>query len=128
MTQSGHDRLPGAAVTPPPPANGDVVGVAVALLEAAALAAAMRRAGIWNPHLHLDAATDRMWASAGSGGRGEWRTDPGEQAAKVRLAVLVAQATIGRCLAGDGYLSARQLSVDLRQAAAWLAAGAQFGA
>ena len=84
MTQSGQDRLPVAAVTPPPPAGGDVVGVAVALLEAAALAAAMGRVGIWNPHLHLDAATDRMWASAASGGPGEWRTDPGEQAAKVR--------------------------------------------
>jgi hypothetical protein len=108
MTQSGQDRLPVAAVTPPPPAGGDVVGVAVALLEAAALAAAMGRVGIWNPYLQLDAATDRMWASAGSGGPGEWRTDPGEQAAKVRLAVLVAEATIGRCLAEDGYLSARQ--------------------
>jgi hypothetical protein len=41
--------------------------------------------------------------------------------------VLVAEATIRRCLAEDGYLSARQLSVDLRNAAAWLAAGARFG-
>jgi hypothetical protein len=45
----------------------------------------------------------------------------------VRLAVLVAEATIHRCLAEDGYLSARQLSVDLRRAAAWLAGGAPFG-
>jgi hypothetical protein len=30
-------------------------------------------------------------------------------------------------LAEDGYLSARQLSLDLRQAAVWLAVGAQFG-
>jgi hypothetical protein len=126
MTQSGQDR-PVVAATPLPGAGGDVVGVAMALLEAAALAAAMRRVGIWNPYLHLDAAADRAWASAGSGGQGEWRTDPGQPAAELRLAVLVAEATIGRCLAEDGYLSARQLSVDLRQAAAWLAAGAQFG-
>jgi hypothetical protein len=104
-----------------------VVGVAVGLLEVAALAAAMRRVGIWNPHLHLDAVADRGWASAGSGGQGEWRMDLSQPAVELRLAVLVAEATISRCLAEDGYLSARQLSVDLRQAAAWLAAGAQFG-
>ena len=52
----------------------------------------------------------------------------GKHAAEFRLAVLVAEATTGRCLAEDGYLSARQLSVDLRHAAVWLAAGAQFGA
>jgi hypothetical protein len=127
MTQCGQDRPAAAAATSPPRASGDVVGVAVGLLEAAALAAAMRRVGIWNPHLHLDAAADRAWASAGSGGQGEWRTDPSQPAIELRLAVLVAEATISRCLAEDGYLSARQLSVDLRQAAAWLTAGAQFG-
>jgi hypothetical protein len=83
--------------------------------------------GDLEPHLHLDAAADRGWASAGSGGQGEWRTDPSQPAIELRSAVLVAEATISRCLAEDGYLSARQLSVDLRQAAAWLAAGAQFG-
>jgi hypothetical protein len=60
------------------------------------------------------------------GARG-WRTDPSTQAADVRLAVLVAEATIHRCLAEGGYLSARQLSVDLRRAAAWLSGGAPFG-
>jgi hypothetical protein len=45
----------------------------------------------------------------------------------VRLAVLVAEATINRCLAEDGYLSARERSVDLRRAPAWLAGGAPFG-
>jgi hypothetical protein len=94
----------------------------------AALTASMRRVASWNPHLHLYAAADRMWARSGSGDQGEWRTDPSEQAADLRLAVLVAEATISRRLAEDGYLSARQLSVDLRHAAAWLAAGAQFGA
>ena len=52
---------------------------------------------------------------------------PSTHAAEVRLAVLVAEATIGRCLVEDGYLSARELSVDLRHAAAWLAGGARFG-
>ena len=127
MTQCGQDRPAAAAATSPPRTSGDVVGVAVGLLEAAALAAAMRRVGIWNPRLHLDAVADRAWASPGSGGQGEWRMDPGQPAIELRLAVLVAEATISRCLAEDGYLSARQLSVDLREAAAWLAAGAQFG-
>jgi hypothetical protein len=84
MTQSGQDR-PVVAATPLPAAGGDVVGVAMALLEAAALAAAMRRVGIWNPYLHLDAAADRAWASAGSGGQGEWRTDPGPARGRVAL-------------------------------------------
>jgi hypothetical protein len=127
MTQSGQDPPVAAATTPPLWAGGDVETTARALLEAAALAAAMRRVEIWNPLLHLDAAADRAWASAGSGERGDWRTDPGRQATGFRLAVLVAEATISRCLAEGGYLSARELSVDLRHAAAWLAAGAQFG-
>ena len=127
MTECGQDRPAAAAATSPPRASGELVGIAVELLEAAALAAAMRRVGIWNPHLHLDAVADRAWASAGSGGQGEWRTDPSQPAIELRSAVLVAEATISRCLAEDGYLSARQLSVDLRQAGAWLAAGAQFG-
>jgi hypothetical protein len=104
-----------------------VVAAAVALLEAAALAAAMRRVASWSPHQHLTAAADRAWALSAGEGQGGWRTDPSKQAAEFRLAVLVAEATIGRCLAEDGYLSVRQLSVDLRHAAAWLAAGAQFG-
>jgi hypothetical protein len=99
----------------------------VALLEAAALIAAMRRVASWNPLLPLYAAADRMWTASASEDQEDWRTDPSTRAADVRLAVLVAEATIGRCLAEDGYLSARELSVDLRHAAAWLAAGAQFG-
>jgi hypothetical protein len=39
--------------------------------------------------------------------------------------VLVAEAAIGRCLVEDAYLNARQLSVDLRQAATWLGDGAR---
>jgi hypothetical protein len=41
--------------------------------------------------------------------------------------VLVAEAAIGRCSVEDAYLNARQLSVDLRQAATWLGDGARFG-
>jgi hypothetical protein len=118
---------PAAAARPPPRAAGEVVAVAVALLEAAALTAAMRRVASWNPYLHLSAAADRLWVRSGSSDQAGWRTDPSKQAAEFRLAVLVAEATIGRCLAEGGYLSARQLSVDLRQAAGWLTAGAQFG-
>jgi hypothetical protein len=120
MPQPEHEP---PAATQPPRADAEVVAAAVALLEAAAVTAAMRRVASWNPHLHLSAAADRLWARSAGGG---WRTDPGEQATQFRLAVLVAEATIGRCLAEDGYLSARQLSVDLRHAAVWLAGGAQF--
>jgi hypothetical protein len=114
------------AATQPPRADAEVVAAAVALLEAAALTAAMRRVASWNPHLHLSVAADRLWVPSAGGGQGGWRTDPSKQATQFRLAVLVAEATIRRCLAEDGYLSARQLSVDLRQAAVWLAGGAQF--
>ena len=99
MPQPEHE--PPVAAVRPPRADGEVAA-AVALLEAAALTAALR------------------WVAS-------WRTDPSKQAADLRLAVLVAEATIRRCLAEDGYLSARQLSLDLRHAAAWLAAGARFG-
>jgi hypothetical protein len=125
MPQPEHQ--PPVAATRPPRADGEVVVAAVALLEAAALTAAMRRVASWNPHRQLSAAADRLWAPPGRREQAGWRTDPSKQAAEFRVAVLVAEATIGRCLAEGGYLSARQLSVDLRQAAVWLAAGAQFG-
>jgi hypothetical protein len=127
MTQSGHHPPAAAAVPPPLRAGGDVEMTARALLEAAALAAAMRRGESWNPRLHLHAAAERAWASAGSGARADWRTDPSRPAAGLRLAVLVAEATISRRLVEDAYLNARQLSVDLRRAAAWLGDGARFG-
>jgi hypothetical protein len=104
-----------------------VVAAAVALLEAAALTAAMRRVASWSPHLHLSAAADRLWLPSASSDQAGWPMDPSKHATEFRLAVLVAEATIRRCLAEDGYLGARQLSLDLRQAAVWLAAGAQFG-
>jgi hypothetical protein len=121
------EQEPPAVAAQSPRVGGEVVAVAVALLEAAALLAAMRQVASWNPYLHLSAAADRLWVPSGSSNQAGWRTDPSKQAAEFRLAVLVAEATICRCLAEDGYLSARQLSVDLRQAAVWLAAGAQFG-
>ena len=118
---------PPAVAAQPPGVDGEVVAAAVALLEAAALTAAMRRVASWNPHLHLSAAADRLWVPSASSDQESWQTDPSKRATQFRLAVLVAEATIGRCLAEDGYLSARQLSLDLRQAAVWLAAGAEFG-
>jgi hypothetical protein len=127
LTQTEQDP-PAVAATPPPWAGGDIVATVLALLEAAALTTAMRRVASWNPHLHIYAAADRMWMRPESGDQGDWRTDSSKQAADLRLAVLVAEATISHRLAEDGYLSARQLSVDLRDAAAWLASGAQLGA
>jgi hypothetical protein len=62
-----------------------------------------------------------------SGEREDWRTNPSRQATGFRLAGLVAEATISRCLVEDAYPNARQLSVDLRQAAIWLGDGARFG-
>jgi hypothetical protein len=41
--------------------------------------------------------------------------------------VLVAEATISRCLVEGAYLNARQLSVDLPQAATWLGDGFKAG-
>jgi hypothetical protein len=126
MPQPEHEP-PAVATDEQSRAGGDVVAAAAVLLEAAALTAAMRRLASWNPVLHLYAAADRLWTSSEGQDQRAWRANPSKQAADFRLAVLLAEATIGRCLAEDGYLSARQLSVDLRQAAAWLTAGAQFG-
>jgi hypothetical protein len=96
MTPSEQDP-PAVAAAEPPRAGGQVVTVAETLLEAAALTAARRRVVSWNPLRPLYAAADRMWtASAGEDQQG-WRIDPSTRAAEVRLAVLVAEATIGRC-------------------------------
>jgi hypothetical protein len=124
--QPRHDQQT-ADVPTPPAAAGGVVATAVALIEAAALTAAMRRMASWNPVMHLYAAADRAWAPLGADGRAGWRTDPSGQGADFRIAVLLAEAVLNRRLADGGYLSARQLSVDLRHAAAWLAAGAPAG-
>ena len=120
MTPSEQDP-PAVTAAEPPPAGGQVVAAAVALLEAAALIA-MRRVASWNPLLPLYAAADRRWTASTGEDQQDWRTDPSRHGAGVRLAVLVAEATIGLCLAKDGHLSARELSVDLRHATARLAA------
>jgi hypothetical protein len=63
MTPSEQDP-PAVAAAEPTRAGGQVVAVAVALLEAAALIAAMRRLASWNPLLPLYAAADRMWTGS----------------------------------------------------------------
>jgi hypothetical protein len=123
---SQQERRPNAIPTSTPGTRGEVVETAVALIEAAALTAAMRRMATWNPLLHLRAAADRTWAPSDGGSRPDWRTDPRSRGADFRAAVLLAEAAVRRCVVEDGYLSARQLSVDLRHAAVWLAAGTPF--
>jgi hypothetical protein len=59
MPQPEHQ--PPVAAARSPRADGAVVAAAVALLEAAALTAAMRQVASWNPLLHLYAAADRRW-------------------------------------------------------------------
>ena len=106
-----------------------MVGTAVALIEAAALTAAMRGVASWSPLAYVYAAADRAWAAPGGAEIGEtWRTGAGARGAGFRAAVLLAEASVTRFVADGGYLSERQLSVDLRHAADWLAAGAPFDA
>jgi hypothetical protein len=113
--------------TTPPTGLNPVVATAVALTEGAALAAAMETVASWNPLAFLDAAADRAWiAAAGGDAKQDWRSCTSRDGADFRAAVLLAEAAIGRLLADGGYLSARQLSVDLRHAVDWLAAGAPF--
>lgn len=105
MTPSEQDS-PAVAAADPPRAGGQVVAVAVALLEAAALTAAMRRVASWNPLLSLYAAADRMWTPSAGEDQKDWRTDPSTHAADVRLAVLVAEGH-NRPLLGRGWVSQR---------------------
>jgi hypothetical protein len=53
--------------------------------------------------------------------------DPSYTEAVRLLSARIRPLEHSEALHGSEYLSARQLSVDLRQAAVWLAAGAQFG-
>jgi hypothetical protein len=120
MPPPSHEQPTAAAQ--PTWADGEVVAAAVALLEAAALTAAMRRMASWNPRSPLYAAVDRRWGSAGHEDQGGWRTDRSRQAAELRLAVLVAEATISRCLAEDGSSvpgSSRWTCATLRLACRW---------
>jgi hypothetical protein len=80
----------------------------------------------WNPLASLDAAADRAWVAAGGDAEQDWRTCASGEGANFRAAVLLAEAAIGRSLADGGYLSTRQLLIDLPHAADWLAPGAPF--
>src|SRR5215218_3870251 len=88
--------------------------LAVAIAESAAEIAATRPIASWRAAAYLYAAADQAWGADGGGG----------PAGEFRFAVLLAEAATARFVAGDGYLSNRQLAADLRHGAAWLATGA----
>jgi len=73
---------------------------------------------------YLYAAADQAWGADGGGGPAGWRGDRTGSGGEFRFAVLLAEAATARFVAGDGYLSNRQLASDLRHGAAWLATGA----
>jgi hypothetical protein len=98
--------------------------LAVAITEAAAELAGTRAVGSWRASAYLYAAADRAWGSDGAGGPGGWRSARTGAGGEFRFAVLLAEAATARFVAGDGYLSGRQLATDLRRGAAWLATGA----
>jgi hypothetical protein len=91
------------------------------------LTAAMRRVASWSPHLHLSAAADRLWLPSASSDQAGWRTDSSKHATEFRLAVLVRRLRSVAAWLRTRVPRPRQLSLDLRQAAVWLAAGARFG-
>jgi hypothetical protein len=98
--------------------------LAVAIAESAAEIAANRPIPSWRAGAYLYAAADQAWGPDGGGGAAGWRTDRGGSGGEFRFAVLLAEAATARFVAGDGYLSNRQLAADLRSGAAWLATGA----
>jgi hypothetical protein len=98
--------------------------LAVAVAESAAEIAATRAVESWRASAYLYAAADQAWGADGAGGPGGWRSDPTGAGGEFRFAVLLAEAATARFVAGDGYLSGRQLAIDLRRGAAWLATGA----
>ena len=119
---------------PPAPARAPVAtlpgplqplwALALAIAESAAEIAATRPIPSWRASAYLYAAADQAWSADGGGGRGGWRSDRSGPGGEFRFAVLLAEAATARFIAGDGYLSNRQLASDLRSGAAWLAAGA----
>jgi hypothetical protein len=98
--------------------------LAVAIAESAAEIATASALGSWRASAYLYAAADQAWGADGGGGPGGWRTDTTGSGGEFRFAVLLAEAATARFVAGDGYLSGRQLATDLRHGAAWLATGA----
>jgi hypothetical protein len=133
-----HPRLdrpgdhPGGAADPRPrPPVATLPGqlqplwaLAVAIAESAAEIAATRPIPSWRAAAYLYAAADQAWGADGAGGPAGWRTDASGSGGEFRFAVLLAEAATARFVAGDGYLSNRQLAADLRSGAAWLATGA----
>ena len=98
--------------------------LAVAIAESAAEIAATRPIASWRAAAYLYAAADQAWGADGAGGPAGWRGDRTGSGGEFRFAVLLAEASTARFVAGDGYLSNRQLAADLRHGAAWLATGA----
>jgi len=119
---------------PDPPARAPIAtlpsplqplwALAVAIAESAAEIADTRPIPSWRASAYLYAAADQAWGADGGGGAGGWRAERGGQGGEFRFAVLLAEAATARFIAGDGYLSNRQLATDLRSGAAWLATGA----
>jgi hypothetical protein len=114
-------RAPAAAV---PDALQPLWALAVAIAESAAEIAATRPIASWRAAAYLYAAADQAWGADGRGGPTGWRADRSGPGGEFRFAVLLAEAATARFVAGDGYLSNRQLAADLRHGAAWLATGA----
>jgi hypothetical protein len=114
-------RTPVAALPGPLPPPW---ALALAVAESAAEIAATRPIPSWRAGAYLYAAADQAWGADGAGGSGGWRGDTSGSGVEFRFAVLLAEAATARFVAGDGYLSNRQLATDLRHGAAWLATGA----
>jgi hypothetical protein len=118
---SPRAREPAATVADP---LRQLWALAVAIAESAAEIAATRPIASWRAAAYLYAAADQAWGADGRGGPAGWRADPTGSGGEFRFAVLLAEAATARFVAGDGYLSNRQLATDLRHGAAWLATGA----
>jgi hypothetical protein len=119
---------------PAPPARAPIAtlpsplqplwALAVAIAESSAEIADTRPIPSWRASAYLYAAADQAWGPDGPGGPAGWRTDRSGSGGEFRFAVLLAEAATARFIDGDGYLSNRQLAIDLRHGAAWLASGA----
>jgi hypothetical protein len=120
----GRPDPPGVPVATQPGQLQPLWALAVAVAESAAEIAATRPIASWRAGAYLYAAADQAWGPDGGGGPGGWRSDRTGPGGEFRFAVLLAEAATARFVAGDGYLSNRQLAADLRRGAAWLATGA----
>ena len=122
-----HPPPPAPARAPVAPLPGPLQplwALALAIAESAAEIAATRPIPSWRASAYLYAAADQAWGVDGGGGEAGWRADRSGSGGEFRFAVLLAEAATARFVAGDGYLSNRQLASDLRSGAAWLATGA----